>query len=103
LYYNDKEKKEILDLITQKPSIVVATLERPTILTEVDKVSKAMLADFGTSDEVLAEVLFGIRKPMGRLPFELPSSWEAVQKQLEDVPYDSENPLYSFGHGLFYE
>ena len=103
LYYNEEEKKEILDLISQKPSIVVANLERPTILTEIDRVSKAMLADFGTSDEVLVEVLFGIKKPMGRLPFELPSSWKAVQKQLEDVPYDSENPLYPFGHGLFYE
>jgi beta-glucosidase len=28
---------------------------------------------------------------------------EAVEKQKEDVPYDSENPLYPFGHGLGYE
>ncbi|MGB5497387.1 MAG: glycoside hydrolase family 3 N-terminal domain-containing protein, partial [Maribacter sp.] len=31
LYYSDKEKKEILDLISQKPSIVIANLERPAI------------------------------------------------------------------------
>lgn len=28
---------------------------------------------------------------------------EAVEHQLEDVPYDSGNPLFAFGHGLTYE
>jgi len=27
---------------------------------------------------------------------------EAVERQRADVPYDSENPLYPFGHGLTY-
>jgi beta-glucosidase len=27
---------------------------------------------------------------------------EAVRKQKEDLPYDSEDPLYPFGHGLTY-
>jgi beta-glucosidase len=27
---------------------------------------------------------------------------EAVRRQKPDVPYDSENPLYPFGHGLTY-
>jgi beta-glucosidase len=39
----------------------------------------------------------------GRLPFELPSSMEAVRKQKPDVPYDSEEPLYPFGFGLSYD
>ncbi len=80
----------------------MANLERPAILTEINAESKALLADFGTTDEVLAEILFGNINPSAKLPFELPSTWEAVQKQLEDVPYDSENPLYSFGYGLSY-
>jgi len=25
---------------------------------------------------------------------------EAVERQAEDLAYDSENPLYPFGHGL---
>jgi beta-glucosidase len=37
------------------------------------------------------------------LPFELPSSMEAVLQQKEDVPYDSKDPLYRFGFGLGYE
>jgi hypothetical protein len=38
----------------------------------------------------------------GKLPFEFPSSMEAVKNQKADVPYDSENPLAPFGFGLSY-
>ena len=100
LYYSEEEKKEILDLIQDKPSIVVATLERPAILTEVSAEANALLVDFGTSDEALVGLLSGEVNPKAKLPFELPSSQEAVEKQLEDVPYDSENPLYPFGFGV---
>ena len=103
LYYNEEEKKKILDLISKKPALVVVNLERPAILTEINEKCDALMADFGTSDEVLAEIIFGKINPSGKLPFELPSTWEAVQKQLEDVPYDSENPLYKFGAGISYE
>ncbi len=102
LYYSEEEKKEILDMISQKPSIVVANLERPAILTEIAQTSGALFAEFGTSDEVLVDVLFGKINPSGKLPFELPASWEAVENQKEDVPYDSKDPLYPFGHGLSY-
>lgn len=102
LYYSEEELTEILDLIGQKPAVVVANLYRPTVLTEVNELCAALMADFDTSDEVLADVLFGARKAEGKLPFELPSSWEAVEKQMEDVPYDSEDPLYPFGYGLSY-
>ena len=102
LYYDGEESKAILDLISKKPSVVVANLERPVILTEIDAASGALIADFGISDEVLAELLFGRARPQGKLPFELPSSWEAVLDQKEDVPYDSKDPLYPFGYGLSY-
>ncbi|NND16625.1 MAG: glycoside hydrolase family 3 protein [Eudoraea sp.] len=103
LYYSEEEKKEILDVISQKPAIVVANLERAAILTEISKASGALFGEFGTSDEVLVEVLFGKMNPEGKLPFELPSSKEAVENQKEDVPYDSKDPLYPFGYGLVYE
>lgn len=102
LYYNEDELTEILELIMQKPSIVVANLERPTILTEINSEAKALLAEFGTSDKILTDIIFGEHSPNGKLPFELPSSWEAVKNQKEDVPYDSEKPLYSFGAGITY-
>jgi len=102
LYFTEEEQKKVLSLISKKPAVVIINLERPAILTEIDRSTKALLADFGTSDEVLTEVLFGKIIPEGKLPFELPSSNEAVKKQLEDLPYDSKDPLYPFGHGLSY-
>ena len=102
LWYNAEELAEISVLADQKPIVIVAHLERPSVLTEVNEMCGALLADFGTSDAVLADVLFGKRIPQGKLPFELPSSKEAVEKQMEDVPYDSENPLFPFGYGLLY-
>ena len=47
-------------------------------------------------------MIFGRFAPTGKLPFELPSSMEAVRKQKPDVPRDSEQPLFAFGHGLTY-
>lgn len=102
LWYNQEELAGISVLADQKPTVIVAHLERPSVLTEINEMCAALLADFGTSDAVLADVLFGKRTPRGKLPFELPSSKEAVEKQLEDLPYDSENPLFPFGYGLNY-
>jgi len=102
LYYTPEELDDILEVIRAKPSVVIANLERPAILTEINAASTSLIAEFGTSDEVLAKVLFGKERPGGKMPFELPSTWEAVEAQLEDVPYDSEDPLYEFGYGLSY-
>ncbi|HTV01382.1 MAG TPA: hypothetical protein VMF13_12615, partial [Luteitalea sp.] len=48
----------------------------------------------------LLDVLSGQHAPTGKLPFELPSSMEAVRAQKEDLPHDSAAPLYRFGHGI---
>jgi beta-glucosidase len=37
-------------------------------------------------------------RPVGRLPFELPRSMDAVRAQKTDVPHDSPSPLYPFGY-----
>jgi beta-glucosidase len=48
-------------------------------------------------------LIFGQFTPAGKLPFELPSSMEAVINQSEDMPHDSKDPLYPFGFGLTYQ
>jgi beta-glucosidase len=103
LYFTPEELAPILELTATKPTITVMNLDRPAIITEIAAASQAIIADFDSSDEVIAELIFGEFKPEGKLPFELPSSREAVVQQLEDVPYDSTNPLFPFGHGLGYE
>ena len=78
-------------------------MDRPPVFTEINEASTAVVADFNSKDEIILELLMGDFNPSGHLPFEVPSSVEAVASQLEDVPYDSKNPLYPFGHGLNYE
>jgi beta-glucosidase len=102
LSFKEKDKKEILDLLTKVPTIVDIYLNRAAVIPEISSASKGLFASFGASDEAFLDVAFGNFKPQGKLPIELPSSMEAVSKQKEDVPYDSENPLYKFGFGLSY-
>lgn len=85
-----------------KKTIVTVYLDRPAILTNiVDKVD-AVVGNFGVNDTALLNVLTGKAAPQGKLPFELPSSMEAVQAQLPDTADDSAKPLYVRGFGLAY-
>jgi beta-glucosidase len=91
---------ELLPLLQATPSIVVIYLDRPAVIPEISAAATALLADYGASDAAVLDVLFGKRKPEGKLPFELPASMDAVRHQKPDLPHDSENPLYPFGFGL---
>lgn len=102
LDFKGKEKDSILQLLKAVPTIVDINLDRPAVIPEISAEAKGLLADFGASDAAVLDVIFGKAKPQGKLPFELPSSMEAVRSQKEDLPYDSKNPLYKFGFGLSY-
>jgi len=102
LDFKEHAKAEILDLLRTVPTIVVLYLDRPAVIPEISQAAKALLGEFGASDTSVLDVLFGKANPEGKLPFELPSSMEAVKAQKADVPYDSEAPLYPFGFGLTY-
>ncbi len=102
LDFKPKERDSILHIMHTVPSIVAINLDRPAVFPEINAKAKAVLAEFGASDAAVLDVIFGKAKPGGKLPFELPSSMEAVRNQKEDVPYDSKDPLYKFGFGLKY-
>ncbi|MFD2573856.1 glycoside hydrolase family 3 protein [Spirosoma soli] len=102
LDFKGKEKEDILKLLETVPTIVDIYLDRPAVIPEISAKARALLANYGASDAALLDVVFGKAKPEGKLPFELPSSMEAVRNQKEDVPYDSKDPLYKFGYGLRY-
>ena len=103
LDFKGKEKDSILQLLKIVPTIVDINLDRPAVIPEINAAAKGLLADFGASDAAVLDVIFGKAKPGGKLPFELPSSMEAVRNQKEDLPYDSKDPLYKFGFGLSYK
>ncbi|MBI1765907.1 MAG: glycoside hydrolase family 3 C-terminal domain-containing protein [Acidobacteria bacterium] len=89
-------------LMQKKPTIIVMQFDSPYVIPELANESAALLATFGVTDEALFDVLMGKFNPTGKLPFELPSSMDAVREQLEDLPYDSKAPLFKFGSGLSY-
>ena len=93
LDFKGEAKAEILALLERAPTIVVIYLDRPAVIPEISAASRALLADYGASDEAVLNVIFGKASPEGKLPFELPASMEAVRKQRADVPYDSKDPL----------
>ena len=95
-------KAEILALLQSVPTIVVLYLDRPAVIPEIAAAAKALVGEYGADDIAVLNIIFGKAKPEGKLPFELPSSMEAVRGQKEDLPYDSENPLFPFGFGLTY-
>jgi beta-glucosidase len=84
------------------PTVVTVYLDRPAILAPLKERARAVIANFGVSDVALLDVLVGRAKPEGKLPFELPSSMDAVLAQKSDVPHDSPRPLYPLGFGRRY-
>ncbi len=102
LDFKGTELDEILSTTRSLPTIVDIYLDRPAVIPEIAESAAAVLGNFGASDEVILDAVFGRFDPSGRLPLELPSSMDAVRSQLEDVPYDSEDPLFPFGFGLSY-
>ena len=103
LDFPEPERREMLELINTKPTISIFTMKRPAVIPEINTGSSALIVDFECQDDILAELIFGKFNPTGKLPIEMPSSVEAVEAQMEDVPHDSKNPLYAFRHGLTYK
>ncbi|MGN9821547.1 glycoside hydrolase family 3 protein [Streptomyces sp. SD11] len=94
--------REILDLMAKVPTVVAIHLERPAVIPEIADRAAALLGLFGAEDRALLDVLFGRARPEGRLPFQLPRSMEEVCKGRPDVPQESADPVFPFGHGLRY-
>ncbi|GAA2781021.1 glycoside hydrolase family 3 protein [Streptomyces showdoensis] len=100
LAFPEPELTRILALLDTTPTLVCVNLERPAVLPEIAEHAAALIADYGASDEALLDVAFGRAKPEGRLPFELPRSMAAVEASRPDVPNDTADPVFPYGHGL---
>jgi beta-glucosidase len=93
---------ELLKASKTTPCIFITTLERPLLLTDVMSHATAVLGDFGVADKPLLKLLKGSTVPSGHLPFELPSSVQAVEQQKSDLPDDSARPLFPRGFGMHF-
>ena len=89
---------------TGKPVVVAFNPTGSSCVLPADlrNVAKGAIMIFDALDNALLDIVFGKFKPVGKLTFEIPSSMDAVKKQLEDLPFDSENPAFKFGDGLSY-
>ena len=94
------ELERLLAVLRTVPTIVEITLERAAVIPELAEHAATLVAGFGTSDAAVLDLLFGRVTPSGRLPLELPSSMDAVERQCPDVPYDSDDPAFEYGAGL---
>ena len=103
LDFSSEELSKLIPLIKSKPAVVIINLERPAIITEISNAAKAVIADFNSDNKIIMDLINGKFMPTGKLPVELPSSMETVKNQIEDIPYDSKDPLFEFGHGLTYD
>ena len=97
---DDEKYQQILAVSQQVPTILSIFLERPMILGELNNTAAAILANFGSSDDAVIDVLTGSVSPAGTLPLELPSSDQAVEAQKPAYADDSQNPLYKRRDGL---
>ena len=82
------------------PTVVDVFLDRPAILEPVVDLAAGVVANWGAHSRAVLDVLCGAFPASGRLPFDIPRSMAAVQASREDVPFDTADPLYRFGHGL---
>jgi beta-glucosidase len=102
LAFADAELDRVGAIARNVPTVVDVYLDRPAILAPLATRVSSLIADFGASDEAVARVLFGEAAPHGSLPFDIPSTMEAVEASRPDVPFDTEHPTYRFGYGLRY-
>ncbi|OAK94114.1 glycoside hydrolase [Phaeosphaeriaceae sp. SRC1lsM3a] len=104
LEYNATEQARQAAIYKAVPTIVDIYLDRPAAIPEIVESAKALMGNYGASPDAFLDVVFNVdkAKPEGKLPFDLPRSMEAVAASREDVPFDTENPVFRYSHGLSY-
>lgn len=81
---------------------------QPFVLDDASglKNAGAIVADFGVRDDALFDVITGQQDFVGRMPFALPATVDAVLEQYSDLPGYAETrdgALYEYGYGLSYK
>jgi beta-glucosidase len=100
LEFSAEDVDRIAGYAASAPVHVSVYLERPAVLTPLAGIAAVLVGDFGASDEVVLSALTGRTAMGGVLPFDIPSSMEAVEASREDVPFDTADPLFRAGFGI---
>ncbi len=100
LDFPDDVLAHVAEVSAAVPTVVDVFLDRPAILAPLVESAAAVVANWGSSAAALLDVLSGAHPATGRLPFDVPRSMAAVEASRPDVPFDTADPLFRFGHGL---
>ncbi|GAA1957079.1 glycoside hydrolase family 3 protein [Agromyces allii] len=100
LDFTEEAVAHLCEVAAAVPTVIDVHLDRPAILTPFIDEAAAVVGNYGASARAVLDVLTGAVAPLGKLPFDLPSSMAAVEASREDVPFDTKDPLFRFGHGL---
>jgi beta-glucosidase len=68
------------------------------VMSEFEKATDVILAEYGVEQSVLFEILFGDREATGKLPYNMPKDMETVERHCEDLPDDYEPYTDSMGN-----
>lgn len=90
----------VRDIAAEVPTVVDVLADRPPILQPITDAAAAVTVNWGASSAALLDVLSGAHAATGVLPFDLPRSMAAVEASRPDVPFDTSDPLFRFGHGV---
>ena len=77
-----------------------SSLDRPAILEPIVEVAAAVSRTGARAPRRCSTCSPARPSAQGRLPFDLPRSMAAVEASRPDVPFDTADPLFRFGHGL---
>jgi beta-glucosidase len=86
-------------------TVLAIYLRQPYVLDDESglKEAGAILASFSVTDTALLDVMIGKFTPVGKLPFALAKTLQAVVDNQPDAPgYPAADTLYPFGFGLTY-
>jgi beta-glucosidase len=100
LEFSDETIARLRAYAVQAPLYISVFLERPAVLGPLLELGATIIGDFGASDAVVIDALTGQAPLTGGLPFDMPASMEAVENSREDVPFDTEAPLFRAGFGI---
>jgi len=100
LAFSEQVVAHVREVAAAVPTVVDVLADRPPILTPIVEAAAAVTVNWGASGAALLDVLSGAFPAQGALPFDLPRSMAAVEASRPDVPFDTADPLFRFGHGL---
>jgi beta-glucosidase len=99
------EIRAVMKEVGPEKTVLAIYFRNPYVLDDESglKDAGALIATFGVSDHALLDVLSGRFTPVGKLPFALPRTLQAVVDNAPDAPgYPAADTLFPYNFGLSY-